>query len=78
VSRSDNFAVSRKQNTKLKHIISHSRHREWFLSKLMRPWEALVVLFSPLFFAGHMVSGGIAWIRSHLACATRPARGNQP
>jgi GR25 family glycosyltransferase involved in LPS biosynthesis len=54
VSRSDNFAVSRKQNTKLKHIISHSRHREWFLSKLMRPFEAIMVLLSPLILIGHM------------------------
>ena len=78
VSRSDNFAVSRKRNTKLKHIITHSRHREWFLSKLMRPGEAVVVLLSPLFLAGHMVSRGIAWLRGHLARAARPARGNQP
>jgi GR25 family glycosyltransferase involved in LPS biosynthesis len=50
VSRSDNFAVTRKKNTKLKHIITHSRHREWFLSKLMRPFEAITILLSPLFY----------------------------
>ena len=54
ISPSDNFAVSRKKNTKLKHIITHSRHREWFLSKLMRPGEAVVVLLSPVFFVAHM------------------------
>jgi GR25 family glycosyltransferase involved in LPS biosynthesis len=71
VSRSDNFAVSRKRNTKLKHIITHSRHREWFLSKLMRPGEAVVVLLSPLFLAGHMVSRGIARFRSYHARTAR-------
>jgi hypothetical protein len=54
ISRSDNFAVSRKKNTKLKHLITHSRHREWFLSKSMRPGEAVVVLLSPLFFIAQM------------------------
>jgi glycosyl transferase, family 25 len=54
VSRSDNFAVSRKKNTKLKHIITHSRHREWFLARLMRPFEAITVLLSPLFLIGQM------------------------
>ena len=54
VSRSDNFAVSSKKNTKMKHIITHSRHREWFLSNLMRPFEAIVILLSPLFFITQM------------------------
>ena len=54
ISRSDNFAVSRKKNTRLKHIVSHSRHREWLLSNLMRPFEAIVVLLSPLFFLAQM------------------------
>ena len=64
VSRSDNFAVSRKKNTKLKHIITHSRYREWFLSKLMRPGEAVVVLLSPLFFIAQMSLQGITRLRS--------------
>jgi hypothetical protein len=50
VSRSDNFNHSHKKKTKLKHLVTHSRHREWLLSKLMRPFEAVVVLLSPLFF----------------------------
>ena len=54
VSRSDNFAVSRKKNTKLKHLVTHSRYREWLLSKLMRPFEAVVVLLSPLCFIAQM------------------------
>jgi glycosyl transferase, family 25 len=70
ISRSDNFAVSRKKNTRLKHLVTHSRHREWLLSKLMRPFEAIVVLLSPLCFiaqvskrfrdrAGHWITGFI-------------------
>jgi hypothetical protein len=50
LSASDNFAVSHKKNTKLKHLITHSRHREWLLSTLVRPAEVIVVLLSPLFF----------------------------
>ena len=62
VSRSDNFAVSRKKNSKLKHLVTHSRHREWFLSKLMRPFEALVVLLSPLFFIAQMSKRFRNWV----------------
>jgi hypothetical protein len=36
LSASDNFAVSHKKNTKLKHLITHSRHREWLLSTASR------------------------------------------
>jgi hypothetical protein len=63
VSKSDNFAVSRKKNTRLKHLITHSRHREWFLSKLMRPGEAVVVLLSPLFFVAQMGMQGVDRLR---------------
>jgi hypothetical protein len=63
ISHSDNFAVSRKKNTKLKHIITHSRYREWFLSKFMRPGEALVVLLSPLFLIAQMSTRGIVRLR---------------
>jgi hypothetical protein len=63
VSRSDNFAVSRKKNTKLKHLITHSRHREWFLSKSMRPGEAVVAVLSPLYFIAQMGLQGISLIR---------------
>jgi GR25 family glycosyltransferase involved in LPS biosynthesis len=55
ISRSDNFAVSRKKNTKLKHIITHSRHREWLLSRLMRPFEVIVVVLSPVFHIAALV-----------------------
>jgi hypothetical protein len=54
VSRSDNFAVGRKKNTRLKHLVTHSRYREWLLSKLLRPGEAVAVLLSPLLFIAQM------------------------
>ena len=77
ISRSDNFTVSHKKNTKLKHIVTHSRYREWFLSELMRPGEAIVVLLSPLSFIVQMVSGGIARLRRRVTRTKRPATGNQ-
>jgi glycosyl transferase, family 25 len=75
ISRSDNFAVSRKKNTKLKHIITHSRHREWFLSKLMRPGEAVVVLLSPLFFIAQMGRQGLTRLRHRIARLRHDAAG---
>ena len=75
ISRSDNFAVSRKKNTKLKHLVTHSRHREWFLSKLMRPGEAVVVLLSPLFFIAQMTLRGFARLR-RITRSKRHASGN--
>jgi GR25 family glycosyltransferase involved in LPS biosynthesis len=54
VSKSDNFNHSHKKNFKLKHLVTHSRYREWLLSNLMRPGEAIVVLLSPLFFIAQM------------------------
>ncbi len=50
ISKSDNFTLNHKKNTRLKHIITHSKYREMLLSKLMRPAEAIVVLLSPLSF----------------------------
>ena len=76
VSRSDNFAVSRKKNTKLKHLVTHSRYREWFLSKLMRPGEALVILLSPLFFIAQMSLQGFARLRRRIARSGSDASGN--
>jgi hypothetical protein len=56
VSKSDNFNFRRKtpDKRKLKHIVTHSRHRELLLSKLMRPAEMIVVALSPLFFIARM------------------------
>ena len=34
ISRSDNFILSYKKNTRLKHLITHSRHRVCFLNRL--------------------------------------------
>jgi glycosyl transferase family 25 len=77
ISRSDNFAVSHKKNTKLKHIVTHSRYREWLLSKLMRPGEAIVVLLSPLCFFAQITSRGIARLRRRVTRIKRHATGNQ-
>jgi glycosyl transferase family 25 len=55
VSKSDNFNFKRKQNRKLKHLVTHSRHRELLLSKLMRPAEMIVVMLSPVFFIARML-----------------------
>ena len=76
VSRSDNFAVSRKKNTKLKHIVTHSRYREWFLSKSMRPGEAVVVLLSPLFFIVQMILQGITRLRRRITRLTHDVTGS--
>jgi hypothetical protein len=56
VSKSDNFNFRPKTSDKrkLKHIVTHSRHRELLLSKLMRPAEMIVVALSPLFFIARM------------------------
>lgn len=51
VSVSDNFATTSRPKKKLKHWVSRSRNREWLLSKLMRPAEAVVVALSPLTWA---------------------------
>jgi len=76
VSRSDNFAVSHKKNTKLKHLVTHSRYREWFLSIFMRPGEALVVMLSPLFFIAQMSLQGFARLRRRIARPGSDASGN--
>jgi len=56
VSKSDNFNFrpKGKARRKLKHLVTHSRHRELLLSKLMRPAEMIVVALSPLFFVARM------------------------
>lgn len=61
VSRSDNFEDlsirKKKKKRKLRHLITHSAYREVLLSRLMRPFEIIVVLLSPAFFlAGRMSS----------------------
>jgi len=54
VSKSDNFNFRPKKNRKLKHLVTHSRHRELLLSKLMRPAEIIVATLSPLFFIARL------------------------
>jgi hypothetical protein len=61
VSKSDNFedpSIRKKKRKKtLKHLVTRSAHREVLLSRLMRPFEMLVALFSPAFFlVGRMTS----------------------
>ena len=47
ISKSDNFNYKPKPKTKLKHYITRSRHREFLLSNLMRPAEAIIIAMSP-------------------------------
>ena len=48
ISKSDNFNYKPKPKTKLKHYITRSRYREFLLSNLMRPAEAIIVAMSPI------------------------------
>jgi glycosyl transferase family 25 len=58
-SPSDNITAQQKRNRKnkwrLRHLVTHSRHREWLLSRLMRPTEYAVALLSPAFYATELV-----------------------
>ena len=76
VSKSDNFALNHKKNTKLKHIITHSKHREMLLSNSMRPMEAIAVLLSPLSFIVQMASRAIDWFRHRVTRIKSHAAGN--
>jgi hypothetical protein len=76
ISKSDNFVLSHKKNTRLKHIITHSKYREMLLSKSMRPVEAIVALLSPLFFIGRMSQQGVIRLRRGVARLKRDTTGN--
>jgi GR25 family glycosyltransferase involved in LPS biosynthesis len=76
VSKSDNFNHSHKKNFKLKHLVTHSRHREWLLSNLMRPGEAIVVLLSPLFFIAQMSLQGFTRLHRRIARPRQDTTGN--
>lgn len=58
VSASDNFTAqqkkARKNKRRLRHIITHSRHRELILASLMRPSEVVAALLSPAFFLAEL------------------------
>ena len=61
VGRSDNFTDlstrKKKRKKRLRHLVTHSAYREVLLSRLMRPFEIIVVLLSPAFFlAGRITS----------------------
>lgn len=53
-SASDNFTAAQKQRKKnkwrLRHLVTHSRHREWLLAHLMRPAELVCVAISPFHY----------------------------
>jgi hypothetical protein len=53
-SPSDNFTAAQKRRKKnkwrLRHLVTHSRHREWLLANLMRPAELFVVALSPFLY----------------------------
>jgi GR25 family glycosyltransferase involved in LPS biosynthesis len=59
-SRSDHFdhrAQRPKRKHKLRHLVIRSRHRELLLSRLMRPFEVIVALLSPVFLLKALVRG---------------------
>ncbi len=59
VSASDNFAGSSRPKKRLKHLVSRSRNREWMLSHLMRPAEAVAVLCSPVAWLVQRIKQGV-------------------
>jgi len=69
ISKSDNFVLSHKKNTRLKHIITHSKYREMLLSRLMRPVEAIVVLLSPLSLIAQIALRLRDWAGQRIAAA---------
>jgi hypothetical protein len=68
VSPSDNFEDlsirKKKKKKKLKHLVTRSAYRELLLSKLMRPFEIIVVLLSPVFYVTGRVVRGSALARN--------------
>jgi hypothetical protein len=70
VSRSDNFdnvahkKKKEKKKRKPRHLITRSAYREMLLSKLMRPFEIVVVLLSPVFYVTARMGKGSALARS--------------
>jgi hypothetical protein len=76
-SASDNFTPhqkkAKKNKRRLRHVVTHSRHRELLLSRLMRPNEILIALLSPLFF----LAGLPGRLRARAARRSqRPASGD--
>ncbi|MCX7631409.1 MAG: hypothetical protein N2038_14335, partial [Geminicoccaceae bacterium] len=63
-SPSDNFTEAQKRRKKNKwrwrHLVTHSRHREWMLANLMRPAEFLVLALSPVFFLRELLRRSLA------------------
>lgn len=62
-SRSDHLTFSpERPRTTLKHLVTRSKHREWMLSRLMRPNEFAVLALSPFILSAlklrSLVTGG--------------------
>lgn len=54
-SKSDHLTYNpNKKTRKVRHFITHSKHRERLLSKLMRPNEIFILMLCPVFFALHL------------------------
>lgn len=77
---SDNFTTEQKRRKKnkwrLRHLVTHSRHREWLLANLMRPAEFLVLLCSPFFYVrerARQLFTARGWLRSN-----SPSLGPEP
>jgi hypothetical protein len=43
---------------RIRYVITRSRHREWLISRLMRPNELLIAALSPVFWLLHRLRGG--------------------
>ena len=79
VSASDNFedpsTRKKKKKRKLKHLITRSAYREVLLSKLMRPFEIIVALLSPVFYVSARVARGSALARNGAPRSRATAEG---
>jgi GR25 family glycosyltransferase involved in LPS biosynthesis len=68
VSASDNFedlsTRKKKKKRKLKHLVTRSAYREVLLSRLMRPFEIVVALLSPVFYVTARMAPGSALAQS--------------
>ncbi len=69
-SKSDNFNDPRpdkKKKRRLRHLVTRTGHREYFLSKSMRPGEIIIVLLSPAFLMAELARRVRARFATHTA-----------
>lgn len=52
----NNKLREKSKRTKLKHLVTRSAHREVYLSKLMRPFEIIIAMLSPVFFLADCIA----------------------